>query len=62
MINEKHNFVSVSYNNLTIQFDSPYVSDVGHQTNRGEYIITTHVMQKGYNGQHTCKVCFNQHT
>ncbi|CAG2240750.1 unnamed protein product [Mytilus edulis] len=48
----------LSYNNLTIQFDSPYVRDVGHQTSRGANIITTHVMQKGYNGQHTCKRVF----
>lgn len=46
MINEKHNFVSVSYNTLTIQFDSPYVSGVGLQTSRDANIITTHVMQK----------------
>ncbi|CAC5395887.1 unnamed protein product [Mytilus coruscus] len=32
-IREEH---ELSYNNLTIQFDSPYVSDVGQQTNRVE--------------------------
>ncbi|XP_052087184.1 uncharacterized protein LOC127724295 [Mytilus californianus] len=44
----------VSYNNLTVQFDSPYVSDVGQKTSRGANIITSHVMQKGYNGHHSC--------
>ncbi|CAC5395876.1 unnamed protein product [Mytilus coruscus] len=49
-------YYELSYNNLTIQFDSPYVSDVGQQTSRIANIITTHVMQKGYNGQHTCSL------
>ncbi|XP_052087257.1 uncharacterized protein LOC127724356 [Mytilus californianus] len=42
-----------SYIELTTQFSSPYVT-LGITTSTRSSLISTHVMQKGYNGQNSC--------